>query len=55
MQEVDYPKGRVLHFNGVGDQSTREEIREIFNIDNYQVKWVTFNTGEKEVTSYHQS
>ena len=43
-----YPRGRVIHFSGAGDQTSREDIKEIFNLEGYAVKWVNFSIGDKE-------
>ncbi|CAB3989918.1 la homolog, partial [Paramuricea clavata] len=44
----EYPKGRVIHFSGAGDQTSREDIKEIFGVEGCTVKWVTFSKGDKE-------
>ncbi|XP_028417414.1 lupus La protein homolog B-like [Dendronephthya gigantea] len=47
-KDEECPKGRVIHFAGAGDQTTREDIKETFSLETYKVRWVDFSIGDKE-------
>eukprot|EP00794_Sanderia_malayensis_P017560 gene17560-19312_t len=45
--ELVYPKGGVLHFVGVGDETSREDLRKVFG-DHEEVTWIDFERNDKE-------
>lgn len=44
----DYEKGCILHFTGVNDQTSREDLKELFG-DHGTIQWVDFERGQTEV------
>ncbi|XP_030830094.1 lupus La protein homolog [Strongylocentrotus purpuratus] len=45
----DYEKGCILHFTGVNDQTSREDLKELFG-DHGTIQWVDFERGQTEGT-----
>nr|XP_054753034.1 lupus La protein-like [Lytechinus pictus] len=45
----DYEKGCVLHFSGVNDQTSREDLKELFS-DHGTIQWVDYERGQSEGT-----
>ncbi|XP_072180704.1 lupus La protein homolog [Diadema setosum] len=45
----DYEKGCVIHFSGVNDQTSREDLKELFG-DHGDIQWVDFTRGQTEGT-----
>lgn len=45
---TEYENGRVIHLSGFGEQTSREDIKEVFNIEGISVSWVDFDRGDKE-------
>ncbi|KAK3747310.1 hypothetical protein QZH41_016947, partial [Actinostola sp. cb2023] len=46
-EEVTFPTGSVLHFKGVGEQTSREDLKELFSAHE-EIEWVDFSREETE-------
>lgn len=47
-KDTKYEKGRVIHLSGAGDQTSREDIKDVFDLEGFAISWVDFNRGDKE-------
>ncbi len=45
----DYEKGCVMHFTGVSEQTSREDLKELFG-EYGTISWVDFERGQTEVS-----
>ncbi|EDO27050.1 predicted protein, partial [Nematostella vectensis] len=46
-EEFKYEKGAVLHFTDVGEQTSREDLKELFG-EHEDIAWVNFSRGDTE-------